>query len=491
MSKSCIIYETLNDVKTLKVQKDNNLMKLSGCFGQCGVRNNNARIYETKNYAKMVENMQARIAKAPIPGELEHPSTMNITLENVSHRIDSIQIDENGLVTGEITLLDTPKGRIARAIVEGGLPLFISSRATGNVDPKTGVVTLETLATYDLVGSPGFSQAELHLNENQVAESICENLCIITEKEEPQSTTENQNNDTNNMEMTELLEKFNALEEKVNALEESNKVLAEENASLKEAVNSAPKFDLEKIANGIQTWIVEEYTPKVQNWITDIFAESIREDIVDEAVTCAHDNFIAETAPKIQNWVINEFAPEVEKWCCTELAEGIQSWTIKEFAPTVQDWMDNQYTEKLTEAIAEMTKTQVDEAIAEAKVASKKDKLTAIDETLSLLESIDIKKPTYTRKVNENANEPLFISNMPDTAHVQWEMASNEVKESISRRAKLYDFTVEGAIEKFWAGIDFSAVKPVNHIYEGLDNIADERERNIRAQFRSWRNARG
>ena len=55
--------------------------------------------------------------------------------------------------------------------------------AIGAVD-RNGNVTLEMLQTYDLVGSPGFSQARLKLNENQIAESINESaIYYITEKE--------------------------------------------------------------------------------------------------------------------------------------------------------------------------------------------------------------------------------------------------------------------------------------------------------------------
>ena len=87
-NKSCLIYETLNGVKDLNVKRDGDLMTLSGCFGVCGIKNDNKRIYEASNYSKMITEMKSRIkAEGGIPGELEHPQQMNITLENVSHKI--------------------------------------------------------------------------------------------------------------------------------------------------------------------------------------------------------------------------------------------------------------------------------------------------------------------------------------------------------------------------------------------------------------------
>ena len=404
MAKNCLIYETLNGVKEMKVKRsDEGLMTLSGVFGVCGVRNNNQRVYETSNYSKMVAEMQERIKnEGGIPGELEHPQLMNITLENVSHKITDINIDENGLVTGSITLLNTPKGQIAQAIVEGGLPLFISSRATGQVDKNSGNVTLERIATYDLVGSPGFSQAKLHLNENQVAESINESaIFYITEKEEevveePIKTEEpkieeNENNNIDEMELKEILEKVEALESRIAELEDMN-------SDLQSQIDEKADFDLEKLANGIQKWIVEEYAPEVDNWVSTKITESINE--------------------------------------------------------------------------------------------SKKNGLSAIDETLTLLENIEATKPTYSRKslITENANEPKYIQDMPADVRVKYDLASADVKESIRRRATIYDFTCEGAIEKFWNSINFDNIKPAKSISEGLENIIDERERNIRASLRSWRN---
>ena len=470
MSKNCLIYETLNGVKEMSVKKDGDLMTLSGVFGVCGVRNNNQRVYETSNYSKMVSEMKERIKnEGGIPGELEHPQVMNITLENVSHKITDINIDENGLVTGSITLLNTPKGKIAQAIVEGGLPLFISSRATGAVDSKTGNVTLEKISTYDLVGSPGFSQAKLNLNENQVAECINESaIYYITEKEQENT---NENNIEDNMEMQELMEKFQALENRIEALESENQELKDR---LEEIDENKNEFDLEKLANGIQNWIVEEYTPTVQEWLNEHYAEDLKGQVMEEVGESADNSKLLEG---IQNWVIEEFSPEIEKWCINEFAPGVQQWIVEEFSPEVENWLNESYSENVKE--------QISEAVA----SSKQNSLSAIDETLKVLESIDAVKPTYSRKslITENADEPKFIQEMPADARVKWDLASNEVKESITRRAKLYNFVNEGAVERFWNAINFDEIKPVQNVYEGLETIEDEYERNIRAKLRASR----
>lgn len=474
MSKNCLIYETLNGVKDLNVKRDGDLMTLTGVFGVCGVRNNNQRVYETSNYSKMVTEMKDRIKEeGGIPGELEHPQMMNITLENVSHKITDINIDENGVVTGSITLLNTPKGKIAQAIVEGGLPLFISSRATGNVD-KSGKVCLEKIATYDLVGTPGFSQAKLHLNENQVAESINEsNIYYITEKETGKNEIDN------DMELDEILEKMSALEDRINDLEQANEDLQEQ---LNESNNN---FDVQKFADGIQKWIVEEYSPVVQNWcmehLQEEFSNNIQNDVhnmfVESIAPKIQEWIVEEYSPEIQKWIVEDYSPEVEKWCKTEFAEGIQKWIVEEFSPEVENWLTEHYSESVQD--------QIDEALS----TDKKNNLNSIDETLKVLESLEVTKPNYSRKalVTENLNEPKFIAEMPADKRVQWDMADNSIKESIMRRAKLYNFVNEGAIERFWNNIHFEDVKPVQNIYEGLQTIEDERERHIRNQFRTWK----
>ena len=474
MAKKGIIYETLNEVKSMDIQKTHDgFMHLSGVFGVCGVRNNNHRVYETSNYKKMVESMQERLKKAPIPGELEHPQSMNITTENISHRIDSIKIDENGVVSGEITLLNTPKGKIAQAIVEGGLPLFISSRAQGQVD-RNGNVTLEMLQTYDLVGSPGFSQAELHLNENQCYESICEGLDFIGDKEDPELNENNKDMDA---------EQLKQIQEQLEDLKSQVEYLSEQNNLLQEQVDEKQDIDLEQLANGIQSWIVEQYSPELQNWIVEEYSQKVQDWVVENYSEEVQKWVVEQFAPEVQNWIVEHYSPEVQNWITEEYSQEIQNWIVEEYSQGIQKWLTEHYEPELKTQITESFKKELNE--------SKNSKFNMIDSILEMLENKQVQKPVYGRKanmINENANTPKYIAEMPAEARVKYDLASQDIKESIDRKAKLYDWSKENAIENFWESIDFNAKPNVNNVMEGLEKITDERERAIRESIRRWRN---
>ena len=476
MAKKGIIYETLNEVKTMQIDKSNDgFMHLSGVFGVCGVRNNNQRVYETKNYAKMVESMQERLKKAPIPGELEHPKTMNITTENISHRIDSITIDENGVVSGEITLLNTPKGKIAQAIVEGGLPLFISSRAQGQID-RNGNVTLENLATYDLVGSPGFSQAELHLNESQYFESICESMCFIGNADDEKTKVNENNNDMD-------AETLKQIQEELESLKGQVEYLTEQNNMLQEQLDEVPNFDLKQIAEGIQNWIIDEYSPTLQNWIVEEYSQKVQDWVVEQYSKEVQNWCVEHLAPEFQNWVIEHYSPEVQNWCVEQLCPEIQNWIVEEYSATLQTWLNEHYSKDIKADIVESMRNEIKEA--------KDNKFGMIDSILECLENTTAnQKPQYGRKANmiaENANAPKYITEMPAEYRVKYDLASQEVKESIQRRANVYNWA-EHSVQDFWESVNFEAVQTKNILTEGLDTITDEREKALRARIRAWRN---
>ena len=473
--KRCTIFETFNSVDSLQKRTGaDGLMRLSGVFGVCGVVNNNKRIYEKRNYSEKVSLLQETIKREGVPGELEHPvsNTLNITLENVSHKIEDIEIKEDGTITGTICLLNTPKGKIAQAIVEGGLPLYISSRATGSVD-RNGVVTLENLKTYDLVGTPGFSQAKLTLNENQSFESLTESLCMIVESEE-------ENNNNNNMTIT--TEQYQDLVNRLSSIEEASKDFV------------------------TKSFLTNEFAPVLESWINDEFAPEFKEDVVDESTesmtlqsTQLFESFVTDKlAPVLESWITNEFAPVVENWITEEYTPVIEKYLTEEFAPALQDWIVEEYspeiqnwiTEEYSETVSNWIESEVkpDILTESNKVFEGKSKtsLQSIDEMLATIEQKQVVKPTYSRKTivegNKDINESLsIVRDMPSQFRPLWNMASTEVKESILSRAKLFNFVNEDSVNKFWSSVDFTATpqQQSNVIVE-----ADARTQAIRESLR-------
>jgi hypothetical protein len=140
---------------------------LEGIFGELDVKNRNNRIYTAEEYLPQIEALQDKIKASKLLGELDHPSNFDISLKNVSHIIEEITYDKDAKqIKGRIRLLDTDAGRQAKALVDAGVPLQISSRAAGAVE-SNGTVKIKQLFTYDLVADPGFANAELtRVNES-------------------------------------------------------------------------------------------------------------------------------------------------------------------------------------------------------------------------------------------------------------------------------------------------------------------------------------
>lgn len=492
MSK-VLIYEKLNDVKTLeKGRGEDGFMRMKGIFGVCGVVNQNKRIYETSNYKSMVDKLKSRIAAEGVPGQLEHPQTMNIDLNEISHVIEDINIDEKGVVTGTIKLLNTPKGKIAQALVEGGLPLFISSRATGTVDKNTGKVTLEELKTYDLVGTPGFSQARLNIAESLskelgnefVTESFDDNMFIVEAKENKETNKETEFNMTE-QEHKDLLEKLDLLEQKV---AKANEAISEFNSPER----------MRPIAEAIQNWIINEYSPSLQSWVLEEASEGIKKTI--------SESMMKPLADGIQNWMINEMAPEIQGWVMEhyskEMADGIQGWMLEEVTPMVNKWITEEYSKTITNWIAEEYTPTLDKYITEhlqpalleqmkGEIAtikeSKESKLASIDNLLNMI-SESATKPVIGQ-INEdvNPNDPLYIREMPASARPLWESADDNMKAYIQRKAHLFSLNTPESIEKFWEGIDWKKSTPATPVYENLDQYQDNYEKQLRARLRNRR----
>ena len=501
MAKKCLVYETLGNITAMKVKESlgNNEIRLSGVFGVCGIKNGNNRIYSKENYGQMVESLQKTIATEGCLGELEHPNSMNINLNNVSHKIESVQMHEDGTITGTVVLLDTEKGRNAKAIVEAGVPLYISSRALGSID-ESGNVTLTMLKTYDLVGTPGFSQASLHLDENQKFESLNESMCaVILEGEDDNNDDSNKDKDKDKdkTNMKDLKEAVDKLSEKVESLEaelhvakesidekdEQIQALTEQVSEFKptnyDAIESwikeefKPEFSKE-MANGVQKWVSEEFAPVVQNWVCEQFAPEVQKWVVEQY------------SPEVQKWVTEQYSPEVQKWIVEQYSPEVQKWIVENYSDELQNWITEQFGKELT--------NKINENVSEYIESKSNDKFENIDRMLEMLESGQGSKENEIQMLKEQQEKNLgkyancyAIVNMPNEYRPMFEGLSEQKKDEIALQSRAYDFTKTGVMESFWAGIDFNE-KPVQNINENHNqNPVDSYMASIAAQMMALR----
>jgi hypothetical protein len=125
---------------------------LSGVFMQADIENGNGRVYPGAEITSAVKNVNQRITEGlSVFGELNHPDNLTIDLNNVSHIITEMKMEGTNAI-GKAKLLNTPKGQIVKAILEGGGKLGVSSRGSGNVNE--GRVSQFSIVTVDIVATP-------------------------------------------------------------------------------------------------------------------------------------------------------------------------------------------------------------------------------------------------------------------------------------------------------------------------------------------------
>lgn len=162
-----MILEKSNFILERKTENKDGSYILEGVFAEFDIENENGRIYEAVEYLPHLKYLNVKINENRLLGELDHPEKFDITLNNVSHLIESIEYDApNKRVIGKIKILSTHAGQQARALIDDGVKLSISSRAAGVVN-ENKKVTIKKIFTYDLVAEPGFASARLHkINES-------------------------------------------------------------------------------------------------------------------------------------------------------------------------------------------------------------------------------------------------------------------------------------------------------------------------------------
>lgn len=132
---------------------------IEGIFLQSECKNRNGRIYPEAVMDREVQRYtETYVTKNRAYGELGHPDSPAINLDRVSHLITELRKDGTNWI-GKAKILDTPMGKIARGLLDGGAQLGVSSRALGSLKANAaGVQVVQddfTLATAaDIVADP-------------------------------------------------------------------------------------------------------------------------------------------------------------------------------------------------------------------------------------------------------------------------------------------------------------------------------------------------
>ena len=132
-----LITETIENVEVITEGKGaDKKLYIEGVFLQSELKNRNGRMYPFSVLQKEVERYNEEYVKTSRAlGELGHPDGPTVNLDRVSHRITSLRAEGNNFI-GKAQILSTPNGNIAKALLEEGVKLGVSSRGMGSIDKR-------------------------------------------------------------------------------------------------------------------------------------------------------------------------------------------------------------------------------------------------------------------------------------------------------------------------------------------------------------------
>lgn len=161
-----LITEKIDEVNYISEAKEDGSKNLyiEGVFLQSAIKNRNGRLYPEEIMDKEVGRyIKESINNNTAMGELGHPSSPQINLDRVSHRIISLRKEGINYI-GKAIITNTPMGDIARGLMESGVKLGVSSRGIGTLkENSSGINEVQSdfrLATAaDIVADPSAPDA--------------------------------------------------------------------------------------------------------------------------------------------------------------------------------------------------------------------------------------------------------------------------------------------------------------------------------------------
>jgi len=156
--------------------KNNKPLIVTGVLQRAEAKNQNGRVYPTKILKREVEEyMKGPIAENRAMGELDHPESSVINLQNVSHTVKKCWWDGDDVI-GDVEILATPAGNILKALFAAGITVGISSRGMGSVSENIAEQTVTVqddfeLLCWDFVSTPSTHGAFMEVKNRGLQES--------------------------------------------------------------------------------------------------------------------------------------------------------------------------------------------------------------------------------------------------------------------------------------------------------------------------------
>ena len=157
--------------------RNNETLIVTGVLQRAEAKNQNGRVYPREILEREVKQyMEGPIKENRAMGELDHPESSIINLQNVSHTVKKCWWDGDD-VMGKVEILNTPAGNILKALFAAGITVGISSRGMGSVKENLQNETVEVqddfeLLCWDFVSTPSthgaFMKPSMGINENKI-----------------------------------------------------------------------------------------------------------------------------------------------------------------------------------------------------------------------------------------------------------------------------------------------------------------------------------
>jgi hypothetical protein len=156
------------------MKENNGKLIVKGVLQRAEAKNQNGRVYPREVLVREAKKYTTTyIKERRAMGELDHPDSSVVNLQNVSHNIKEMHWLGDDLL-GTVEVLGTPSGNILKELFKAGIKLGISSRGMGSVETVSEADGEETtqvqpdfeLIAFDFVSNPSTQGAFMHpMNE--------------------------------------------------------------------------------------------------------------------------------------------------------------------------------------------------------------------------------------------------------------------------------------------------------------------------------------